>query len=102
MTHYYGYLIFVHEDCPRNFDSASILESLEKFLFFWMMLMLIPVQIVTGILLYDLYRTMPIIEKLGGLRVIDGFHLISAYLLMSALVIHTYFHTLKKYGGKLY
>jgi hypothetical protein len=50
--------------------------------------------------LYDLYRTMPIIEKLGGLRVIDGFHLTFAYLLMSAIVIHTYFHTLKKYGGK--
>jgi predicted CXXCH cytochrome family protein len=100
MLHYYGYLIFVHENCPRNFDSASVLESLEKFLFFGMMFVLIPGQILTGILLYDLYRTMPIIEKLGGLRVIDGLHLTFAYLLMSAIVIHTYFHTLKKYGGK--
>ncbi len=100
MLHYYGYLIFVHENCPRNFDSASVLESLEKFLFFGMMFVLIPGQILTGILLYDLFRTMPIIEKLGGLRVIDGFHLTFAYLLMSAIVIHTYFHTLKKYGGK--
>ena len=65
MLHYYGYLIFVHENCPRNFDSASVLESLEKFLFFGMMFVLIPGQILTGILLYDLYRTMPIIEKLG-------------------------------------
>ncbi len=100
MLHYYGYLIFVHENCPRNFDSASVLESWEKFLFFGMMFVLIPGQILTGILLYDLYRTMPIIEKLGGLRVIDGLHLTFAYLLMSAIVIHTYFHTLKKYGGK--
>ncbi|MGB6065016.1 MAG: cytochrome b/b6 domain-containing protein [Desulfomonilaceae bacterium] len=100
MLNYYGYLIFVHENCPRNFDSASVLESLEKFLFFAMMFLLIPGQILTGILLYDLYRTMPVIEKLGGIRVIDGLHLTCAYLLMSALVIHTYFHTLKKYGGK--
>jgi predicted CXXCH cytochrome family protein len=100
MLHYYGYLIFVHENCPRNFDSAFILASLEKFLFFGMMFMLIPCQILTGILLYDLYRSTPIIEKLGGLRLIDGLHLASAYLLMSAIVIHTYFHTLKKYGGK--
>jgi len=100
MLHYYGYLIFVHENCPRNFDSASVLESLEKSLFFGMMFLLIPGQILTGVLLYDLYRTMPIIEKLGGLRVIDGLHLTCAYLMMSALVIHTYLHTLKKYGGK--
>ncbi len=77
-----------------------VLESLEKLLFFWMLFVLVPAQILTGILLYDLYRTMPIIEKLGGLRVIDGLHLACAYLLMSALVIHTYFHTLKKYSAK--
>lgn len=98
ILHYYGYLVFVHENCPRNFDSASVLESLEKSLFFLMMFILIPGQVFTGILLYDLYTAMPIIEKLGGLRVIDGFHLISAYLLMSVIVIHTYFHTLKRYG----
>jgi len=100
MLNYYGYLIFVHENCPRNFDSASVLESLEKGLFFVMMFLLIPIQILTGILLYDLYRTMPIIEQLGGLRFVDGVHLTCAYLLTCALVIHTYFHTLKKYGGK--
>ncbi len=100
MLHYYSYLIFVHENCPRNFDSAAVLESFEKFLFFGMMFVLIPGQIFTGILLYDLYRTTPIIEKLGGLRLIDGLHLTFAYLLMSAIIIHTYFHTLKKYGGK--
>jgi thiosulfate reductase cytochrome b subunit len=98
MLHYYGYLVFIHENCPRNFDSASVLESLEKSLFFLMMFLLIPGQIFSGILLYDLNTTMPVIERIGGLRFIDGVHLTSAYLMVSVIVIHTYFHTLKKYG----
>ena len=100
MLHYYGYLIFVHENCPRNFDSASVPGIIGKISFLWD-----DVRVNSGPDLdwYSLVRpvqAMPIIEKLGGLRVIDGFHLTFAYLLMSAIVIHTYFHTLKKYGGK--
>jgi len=97
MLHYYGYLVFIHENHPRNFDSRAVLEQVEKALFFVMMFLLMPAQILTGALLFDLYKTMPIVEKLGGVRLIDAVHLTVAYLLMSLLIVHTYFHTLKKF-----
>jgi predicted CXXCH cytochrome family protein len=98
MIHYYGYLIFIGAGCPINFDVKGIVESFEKALFFVIMFIVIPAQIFTGILLHDLYRTMPIVETLGGLRFIVALHLVFAYVLVCLIIVHTHFHILKRYA----
>ena len=97
ILHYYGYLIFVGEGYPRGMLHGSEFNPLEKVLFLTIMLFFVPVQILTGAMLYDLYTMMPIIEFLGGVRVVDAAHLLTAYLLGACLIFHTYLQALKKY-----
>ncbi len=98
MLHYYGYLIFVGERNPLKGREYSPFDPLERSFFLTMMLLFLPVQMITGILLYDVNTMMPIIRLLGGLRVVDAVHLLFAYLLICCVIIHLYFHTLKRYS----
>ncbi len=95
--HYYWYLIFVGKDHPVSTGPHLIYDPVERLFFCLTMLLLLPAQIVTGALLYDVRTAMPAISALGGLRVIDAIHLVCAYLLVSSMVVHVYFHMLKKY-----
>jgi len=97
ILHYYGYLIFVGEGYPRGMLHGSEFNPLEKVLFLTIMLFFVPVQIPTGAMLYDLYTMMPVINFLGGVRVLDAAHLLTAYLLVACIIAHTYLHALKKY-----
>jgi len=100
MLHHYAYPISIRGGALDDYDARATLDAFEKALYSWIMFVLIPGQIITGLLLYDLNRTMPAIESLGGLRLIDSMHTILAYLITCSLVFHAYFHTLKKYSFK--
>lgn len=97
ILHYYGYLIFVGESYPRRVLHGSEFDPLEKAFFLTIMLFFVPIQILTGAMLYDLYTMMPVINFFGGIRVVDAAHLLTAYLLAACVIIHTYLHSLKKY-----
>jgi thiosulfate reductase cytochrome b subunit len=97
ILHYYGYLIFVGESYPRRVLHGSDFDPFEKAFFLTIMLVFVPIQILTGAMLYDLFRMMPVINFFGGIRVIDAAHLTTAYLLTACVIIHTYLHSLKKY-----
>jgi predicted CXXCH cytochrome family protein len=98
MLHYYGYLIFVGEGNPLTERDYYPFDPLERSFFLTMMLLFLPVQMITGVLLYDVNAMMPVIRVLGGLRVVDAAHLLFAYVLICCVIIHLYFHTLKKYS----
>ena len=70
---------------------------MERVFFLTIMFIFIPIQILTGMMLYDVYTMLPIIKLMGGLRVVDAIHIACAFLLVSFMIIHVYFHTLKKY-----
>jgi len=97
--HYYGYLIFVGEDFPKGIRDYPTFDPLERSYFLTTMLVLLPVQMLTGLLLMDMNTAMPIIKALGGVRVVDAVHLLFAYLFISAMIVHIYFHTLKRFRG---
>ncbi|MBM3299823.1 MAG: cytochrome b/b6 domain-containing protein, partial [Deltaproteobacteria bacterium] len=96
--HFYAYQMFVGEERRNGSIGPTDLDPVERFFFFVLMLILLPIQMLTGILLYDVHKMMPVIRMLGGLRVVDAIHVIGAYLLVSSLVIHVYLHTLKRYS----
>lgn len=97
MLHYHWYLIFVGKGLPESCGQFCPFDPVERAFFLTNMLLFVPVQIFSGILLYDVHTTMPLLDALGGLRVVDAAHLLCAYLLISSMIIHVYFHTLKKY-----
>lgn len=100
MLHYYGYLIFVGERFPDRCRFYSPFDPLERAFFLTTMFLLIPLQAFTGILLLYLNQLGPVIKIMGGLRVVDAIHIICGYFLVASLIIHVYFHTLKKYSSQ--
>ncbi len=95
--HYYGYLIFVGKPFPDTYQRYPSFDPLERIFFLTDMLLFVPAQVLTGILMYDVHSAMPLVQALGGLRVVDAMHLFFGYLLVSSMIIHVYLHTLRKY-----
>lgn len=100
MLQYYGHLIFIGEDYPSRCEKYFEFDPVERVFFMTVMLVFLPIQIITGILLFDVQAMMPAIRILGGLRIVDAIHLLVGYFLVSSMIIHVYFHTLKKYRIK--
>ena len=51
-------------------------------------------QIITGVLLWDVQRFHPIMELMGGVRVVDAFHIVVGYVFASFQVVHVSLSTL--------
>ncbi|MBM4326887.1 MAG: hypothetical protein FJ118_06950 [Deltaproteobacteria bacterium] len=96
--HYYGYVIFTGETNPESSARRYPFDPVERMFYLAVMLVLVPIQIMTGLMLYDVQTMQPAIVALGGLRVVDAAHLLVGYLIVSSMILHCYFHTLKKYG----
>lgn len=91
---YYFARIFFGDPAPFEPTPETKFNALQKTTYFGIMFVLVPLQIVTGILLWDLERFHPVIEVLGGVRVIDAFHIIIAYVVAAFLIMHVYLSTL--------
>lgn len=91
---YYFGRIFL--GCPPPFSSTpeAKFNSLQKIIYFGIMFILMPLQIVTGILLWDFERFHSIIGIFGGVRVVDAFHIMAAYLVTTFVIVHVYLSTL--------
>lgn len=91
---YYFGRIFFGDPPPFEPTPHAKFNSLQKTTYFGIMFVLVPLQIITGVLLWDLKRFHPIIEVLGGVRAIDAFHIIIAYVVGAFLLVHIYLSTL--------
>jgi thiosulfate reductase cytochrome b subunit len=91
---YYFGRVFFGDPAPFEPTPEAKFNSLQKTTYFGIMFVLVPLQIVTGVLLWNLERFQPLIEALGGVRAIDAFHIIIAYIVIAFLVVHVYLSTL--------
>jgi thiosulfate reductase cytochrome b subunit len=91
---YYFARIFLGDPAPFEPTPEAKFNALQKTTYFGIMFVLVPLQIVTGVLLWDLERFRALIEALGGVRVIDAFHIILAYIFTAFLIVHIYLATL--------
>jgi thiosulfate reductase cytochrome b subunit len=91
---YYFFRIFFGDPAPFDPSPEAKFNSLQKITYAGIMLFILPLQIFTGILLIDLEFFLPIIAVLGGVRVVDAFHVILAYVFTSFLIMHLYLATL--------
>jgi thiosulfate reductase cytochrome b subunit len=92
-AYYFGRLFF-GDPAPFEPTPEAKFNAMQKTTYFGIMFVLVPVQTVTGVLLWDLERFHALIEALGGVRIIDAFHIILAYIVTAFLVVHVYFATL--------
>ena len=91
---YYGHGIFRGEPNPHHPPAGARFNPLQQISYFFVMLVLFPVQIGTGVLLMDVVRLAPSIEVLGGLGVVAGVHVAVSFALLAFLFVHVYLSTL--------
>lgn len=91
---YYGYGIFIGEPNPHHSTQDNKFNAMQKTAYFAIMTLLIPAQIVTGILLYDIKFFNSWITLLGGLKMVDSVHVFLFFFFTSFLFIHIYLATL--------
>ncbi len=91
---YYGYGIFVGAPNPFPISVYHKFNPLQAMTYQVIMLVLVPIQIFTGILLWDLERFAGMVAFLGGVRVVDTVHVLIFIFFAFYLPAHIYLATL--------
>jgi thiosulfate reductase cytochrome b subunit len=91
---YYGYGIFKGDPNPHHITAYHKFNPLQSMLYQIVMLLLVPIQFYTGILLWDVKRFSAQVEFLGGVRVVDTIHVLIFIFFVSYILIHAYLGSL--------
>ena len=91
---YYGYGIFKGESNPHHVGPYAKFNPLQKVMYQIVMLLVVPVQFLTGVLLWDVTRFTTWIDFFGGVRVVSTIHVLIFIFFVSFVLIHIYLGTL--------
>lgn len=91
---YYAYGIFVGEQNPHHGTADNKFNPLQQMAYLNIMIFLIPLQLVSGLLMWDVKRFAQWIELLGGIKIVDTVHVLLFLFFGSFLFVHIYLATL--------
>ncbi len=91
---YYGYGIFKGDPNPHHVSVYRKFNPLQSMTYQIVMLLVLPIQCFTGILLWDLSRFAGTVAFLGGVRVVDTVHVVSFIFFAWYILVHAYLGTL--------
>ena len=92
--YYYGYGIFKGEPNPHHLSAYHKFNALQSMAYQIIMLWLVPLQFVTGVLLWDLKRFAGVVEFFGGVRVVDTVHVLLFIFFTAFILVHPYLASL--------
>ena len=90
---YYLYGIFQGETHPLETDPRRKLNPLQKITYLALLNILLPFQMITGILMWGSDRWPHVFQRLGGLWLLGPAHTLGAYLFTAFLLGHIYLAT---------
>lgn len=91
---YYGYGIFKGAPNPFHVSIYRKFNPLQSVLYQVIMLLLVPIQFYTGILLWDVKRFSAQVEFFGGVRVVDTVHVLIFIFFVFYILAHVYLGSL--------
>jgi Ni/Fe-hydrogenase b-type cytochrome subunit len=91
---YYGYGIFRGDPNPHHVSAYHKFNPLQSMLYQIIMLLLVPLQFFTGLLLWDLKRFSGAVEFFGGVRVVDTVHVLCFIFFVGFILVHPYLASL--------
>ena len=91
---FYGYGIFRGDPNPHHPSALHKFNPLQSMMYQIIMMLLVPLQFFTGVLLWDVARFSHTIEALGGVRVVVTVHVLLFILFFGFLIVHIYLGTL--------
>jgi len=87
---YYAHGMFKGLPNPFHLSKFRKFNPLQSLTYQIVMLILVPLQCVTGILLWDLTRFAKVVEWLGGVRVVDTVHVLVFIIVVFYIPFHAY------------
>ncbi len=91
---YYGYGIFKGHPNPHHVSAYRKFNALQAMTYQVVMMVLVPLQFYTGLVLWDLQRFAGTVELLGGARVVDTIHVGLFIAFVIFILVHVYLTTL--------
>ncbi len=91
---FYAYGVFKGDPNPFRVSPYSKFNPLQSMFYQVMMMILVPIQFYTGILLWDVSRFSAQVNFFGGVRVIDTVHVLIFAFFMFFIPFHVYLATL--------
>jgi len=92
-TKYYLYGIFRGESHPMAHGPGNKLNVLQQMTYLFVLNVVLPLQVVSGIILWKAHVWQGFVEQLGGLKNVAGVHIVCAWFFGSFLVGHIYMAT---------
>ncbi len=91
---YYGYGIFKGAPNPHHISVYQKFNAMQGMTYQIIMLLLVPLQFYTGVLLWDVERFSGLIHALGGVRVVDTAHVLIFIFFIGFVFVHPYLASL--------
>lgn len=91
---FYGYGIFRGDPNPHHVSAYHKFNPLQSMMYQIIMMMLVPIQFYTGVLLWDVARFSSLVDMLGGVRVVDTIHVLLFIFFCGFIIVHVYLATL--------
>lgn len=91
---FYGYGILMGEPNPHHSTPDNKFNPLQQMAYLAIMLLLIPLQIGSGLLLWDTKRFVDWINFVGGIKIVDTIHVLLFLFFTSFIFVHVYLATL--------
>ncbi len=91
---FYGYGIFRGEANPHHPNAYHKFNPLQSMMYQIIMMLLVPLQFFTGLVLWDVTRFASVVELFGGLRVVDTVHVLLFILFTGFMIVHVYLGSL--------
>ena len=87
---YYSYGIFMGEQNPHRVNPLDKFNPMQRMTYQLVMLLVVPVQFMTGLMLWDIKRFQTWIEWMGGIRVVDTVHVLIFIFFVFFILVHVY------------
>lgn len=91
---YYGYGLFLGEENPHHSTADNKFNPMQQMAYLAIMMLLIPLQLGTGLLLWDVKAFEGWINMFGGIKIMDSIHVLLFFFFTSFLFVHVYLATL--------
>ena len=93
---YYSYGIFKGEMSPHHVQPYEKFNPMQRLTYQQVMLIMVPIQFLTGLMLWDVQRFAGAISALGGIRVVATIHVLLFIAFVAFVLIHAYMGALGK------
>lgn len=87
---YYGYGIFRGEHSPHHVQPYDKFNPMQRMTYQLVMLVAVPIQFLTGLMMWDVKGFERWIDILGGIRVVDTVHVVVFILFVFFIPVHAY------------